>query len=188
MSAHPEIAAVILAGGRGSRMGGVDKGLQDFHGRPLIAWVLAALRPQVATLCISANRNLDVYAAHGAPVVTDNLPDFAGPLAGVLAALDIITSTWLLVVPCDVPHLPADLAQRLYATAQAANAPLAVAAAGGRTHHTSMLLRVELKNDLQQFMQAGGRAVRDWQARHACAVAEFDPAQFANCNRLDDLQ
>jgi molybdopterin-guanine dinucleotide biosynthesis protein A len=168
-------------------MGGADKGLVHYQGRPLVEWVLDALRPQVSTTLISANRNRETYAAYGVPVVADSVPDFAGPLAGVLAALDTTDRRWLLVAPCDVPHLPLDLVQRLFDAAQAARAPLAVAADTTRTHYTSMLIELELKSDLQQFMQLGGRAVRDWQARHACAVAEFDAAGFVNFNSLGDM-
>jgi molybdopterin-guanine dinucleotide biosynthesis protein A len=188
MPARPEIGAVILAGGRGTRMGGADKGLVDYRGRPLVEWVLDALRPQIDDLCISANRNIERYAAYGVPVVTDSVPDFAGPLAGVLAALEAHPARWLLAVPCDVPALPADLALRLLHAACAADAPLAVAVAGGRTHYTHMLVRCDLADDLRRFLREGGRAVRAWQARHVCATVEFDAAGFANCNRDDDLR
>jgi molybdopterin-guanine dinucleotide biosynthesis protein A len=109
---------VVLAGGLGRRMGGADKGLIEYQGRPLIEWALAALASQVDEIFISANRNLDRYAAYGYRVLPDTLPDFPGPLAGVLAALEAVDTGWLLVVPCDTPHLPADLASRLLQAAQ----------------------------------------------------------------------
>ena len=96
-------------------MGGADKGLLDYQGRPLIEWALAALKPQVGECVISANRNLDRYAGYGLRVLTDTLPDYPGPLAGVLAALQAVAADWLVVVPCDTPHLPADLVPRLRA-------------------------------------------------------------------------
>lgn len=103
MSVAERVAAVILAGGQGRRMGGADKGLLDYRGRPLVEWVLDALAPQVAEILISANRNLDRYARYGRRVLPDALPDFPGPLAGVLAALDAVDTEWLLAVPCDTP-------------------------------------------------------------------------------------
>ncbi|MGB9128090.1 MAG: molybdenum cofactor guanylyltransferase, partial [Thiobacillus sp.] len=103
--ASARVAAVILAGGQGQRMGGADKGLIGYRGRPLIEWALAALSPQVGEILISANRNFETYAAYGHRVLPDTLPDFPGPLAGVLAALEAVNVDWLLVVPCDTPHL-----------------------------------------------------------------------------------
>jgi molybdopterin-guanine dinucleotide biosynthesis protein A len=181
-------AAVILAGGRGTRMGGADKGLVEYQGRPLIEWILDAIRPQVDEVLISANRNLETYAGYGCRVVPDTLPDFPGPLAGVLAAMNSVTAEWLLVVSCDTPHLPDDLLHRLLDAAQAENTALAVAADATRLHHTTMLVKTGLKQDLQQYLQSGGRAVRDWQARHGSTQARFDAAHFANYNRLTDWE
>ena len=116
---HPsEITALVLAGGRGSRMGGVDKGLQGFRGLPLALHALQRLQPQVGRVMISANRNLPAYEAFGVPVWPDGLADHAGPLAGFLTALEHCTTPWLLTVPCDSPRFPADLAARLAAGAQ----------------------------------------------------------------------
>lgn len=182
------LAAVILAGGRGTRMGGADKGLVEYQGRPLIEWILDVIRPQVDEVLISANRNLETYAGYGCRVLPDTLPDFPGPLAGVLAAMNAVTAEWLLVVSCDTPHLPDDLVRHLLDAAQAENAALAVAADATRLHHTTMLVKTGLKQDLQQYLQSGGRAVRDWQARHGSTLARFDAAHFANYNRLTDLQ
>lgn len=182
-----ELAAVVLAGGQGRRMGGADKGLVDYRGRPLVEWVIAALVPQVGEIVISANRNLDVYAAYGRRVLPDSLPGFPGPLAGVLAALDAVTADWLLVAPCDTPHLPADLAARLLAAAHAAGSPIAVAADDARTHHTCFVARTDLVDDLAAFLARGERAVHRWQAAHHPAVVHFAAAGFANLNRPGDL-
>lgn len=176
---------MILAGGRGSRMGGVDKGWVVYRGRPLVVWVREAVLPQVDTLVISANRSLDAYAALGHRVLPDSLPGYPGPLAGMLTAMRAVAEPWLLVVPCDVPHLPADLASRLHAAATAAGAPLAVAADGARTHPTCCLVRTTLADDLQAFLATGERAVWRWQARHAPAVADFPEGGFANVNTPD---
>ena len=121
------ITGVILAGGLGRRMGGVDKGLQNLNGRPLVQWVLDRLTPQVDTVLISANQNLLRYGEFGCPVVPDRIPDFSGPLAGLHAALSQSTSPLLATVPCDSPFLPADLVQRLHSALETEGAELAVA-------------------------------------------------------------
>lgn len=181
-----ELAAVVLAGGRGSRMGGVDKGWVAYRGRPLVEWVLDALRPQAGEIVISANRSLDRYAATGRRVLPDTLPDFPGPLAGVLAALRAVSTPWLLVVPCDTPHLPADLAARLLEAARAAQRPLAVAADDARTHHTCFVVQTALADDLAAALAEGERAVHRWQAKFDPVVVRFDAAGFVNLNRPAD--
>lgn len=185
---QPRIAAVILAGGLGRRMGGADKGLIEYQGRPLIEWALAALTPQVDQLVISANRNLDSYAAYGHRVLPDSLPDFPGPLAGVLAALAAVQADWLLVTPCDTPHLPPDLAAQLLAAALQHNVPLAVAADATRSHHSCFIVRADQRDHLAAFLARGERAVRHWQAGLASTTVKFDAACFANFNQPQDLQ
>jgi molybdenum cofactor guanylyltransferase len=187
MPATERVAAVILAGGQGSRMGGVDKGLVDYRGRPLIEWTLAAIAPQADELVISANRNLDAYARYGHRVLPDTLPDYPGPLAGVLAALTAVKAEWLLVVPCDTPHLPADLAARLRAAARKGNVPLAVAADLTRVHHTCFIVRTDQRVALAAFLARGERAVRRWQAELPSIQIQFDVAAFANLNRPEDM-
>lgn len=179
-----ERAAVVLAGGRGTRMGGVDKGWVAYRGRPLIEWVLDAVAPQVDEVLISANRSLERYAATGHRVLPDSLPDFPGPLAGVLVAMRAVSAPWLLVVPCDTPHLPGDLAARLLAGARAADSPLAVAADDTRVHHTTFVVQTRLADDLDAFLARGERAVHRWQAAHAPAVVRFAAAGFVNLNTL----
>jgi molybdopterin-guanine dinucleotide biosynthesis protein A len=188
MSVVEQIAAVILAGGQGRRMDGADKGLIAYQGRPLVEWVLDALAPQAGEILISANRNLELYGAYGRRVLPDTLPDFPGPLAGVLAALDVATADWLLVVPCDTPHLPADLALRLLGAAQLECVPLAVAADETRVHHSCFIVRTDQRGNLAAFLARGERAVRHWQAGLSSAVVSFDAACFANLNQPDDLQ
>lgn len=169
-------------------MGGADKGLVEFRGRPLVEWVLDALAPQVDTLVISANRNLERYAAYGHRVVPDTLPDYPGPLAGVQAALDAVDARWLLVTPCDTPHLPADLALRLLGAARAGNVPLAVATDGSRIHHSCFLVRTDQRDHLAAFLASGERAVRHWQAGLASTTVRFDAASLANLNRPEDME
>jgi molybdopterin-guanine dinucleotide biosynthesis protein A len=187
MPVAERLAAVILAGGQGRRMGGADKGLIEYQGRPLIEWAIAGLRPQVDELAISANRNLDIYAAYGHRVLPDTLPDYPGPLAGVLAALQAVVADWLLVVPCDTPHLPADLAARLLGAAQRAKVPLAVAADDARSHHTCFIVRTDQRDHLAAFLARGERAVRHWQAGLDSTTVQFDAACFANFNQPQDL-
>ncbi|MFN3860150.1 MAG: molybdenum cofactor guanylyltransferase MobA [Roseateles sp.] len=181
------IHALVLAGGRGSRMGGLDKGLQLLQGRPLVSHVIARLAPQADAVMISANRHLDAYAALGYPVLTDP-PDlaFAGPLAGMLAGLNALPNdAWLLTSPCDAPHLPTDLAERLLAAAGPQGLAFAQA---GREHPTHALLHARLRAPLTAHLQAGGRAVLHWMRSLPHGIARFDDeAAFANLNHLADL-
>ncbi|WP_321817759.1 MULTISPECIES: molybdenum cofactor guanylyltransferase MobA [unclassified Paraburkholderia] len=192
-----DITGLVLAGGRGQRMGGADKGLQLLHGQPLAAHVLARLAPQVGTLAISANRNQDVYATLGAPwqatVLADTLPDYPGPLAGLLAGLRAARTGWLLSAPCDSPWLPADLATRLSAAASEHGAAIVTAQTTDATGEVSLhpvfaLLRTSLADDLAAFLDAGERKVRAWYARHTAAVVSFaDERAFYNVNSLQEL-
>ncbi len=169
-------------------MGGADKGLVEYRGRPLVEWVLDAVAPQVDELVISANRNAERYAAYGRRVLADALPDFPGPLAGVLTALDAVRAEWLLVAPCDVPLLPRDLARRLLDAARREAVPLAVATDGARVQHTCFLVRTACRDALAGFLERGERAVRRWQATLPSVQVRFDAAAFANLNSPDELR
>jgi len=192
-----QITGLVLAGGRGTRMGGVDKGLQPLHGEPLAAHVIRRLAPQTGALLISANRHPDVYAALGAPyratVVADALPDFPGPLAGILAGLRAAGTAYLLSVPCDSPSLPADLAARLAHALDANQADLAtvatVAPKGDKSlHPVFALMRTTVADDLAAFLSAGERKVRAWYARHKTVEVVFtDERPFYNANSLQEL-
>lgn len=183
------ITGVILAGGRGRRMGGVDKGLQDLQGRPMVQWVLERLAPQVASVLINANQNLPAYAGFGCPVLPDRIPDFAGPLAGLHAALTQAATPLVVTVPCDSPFLPADLVQRLHAALVADKAELAVARAAGRTHRAFCLARRELLPKLEAFLAAGERKVGLWHASLKVAEVAFDDEAeaFDNINTPEEL-
>src|SRR3954451_9664835 len=153
-----EITGVILAGGRGSRMGGVDKGLQNFNGMPLALATLMRLQMQVGQVLINANRNLGAYESFGVPVWPDVLADYAGPLAGFLTGLEHCETPWLMTVPCDTPRFPADLVARLGEAAHAQDAEIAMAAAreedgGLRTQPVFCLLRTSLLESLVRFTQ-----------------------------------
>lgn len=169
-------------------MGGADKGLVEYQQRPLIEWVLEAVRPQVNEVLISANRNLDVYAEYACRVLPDILPDFPGPLAGVLMAMDAVSTEWLLVVPCDTPHLPADLVQCLRHAAQSGDVPMAVAADVGQTHYTIMLVQTRLADSLRDYLHSGQRAVHRWQQAFNPARHVFAARNLENFNTPADLK
>lgn len=183
-------------------MGGVDKGLQPYQGTPLAQHALQRLQPQVGSCLVNANRHLAQYAAFGAPVCPDAVPDYAGPLAGLLTGLAHCTTPWLLSVPCDSPRFPVDLALRMAATAQSHDADIVLAAAlePGRDGKPQLrpqpvfaLLRTSLLPSLQTFVQDGGRKIDAWTAQHRQALCAFDaptddPWAFANANTLEELR
>jgi molybdopterin-guanine dinucleotide biosynthesis protein A len=188
-----DITGLILAGGRGSRMGGVDKGLQNHQGMPMALHALLRLGPQVGHLLINANRNLGAYEAMGAPVWPDALPDYAGPLAGFLAGLEHCETPYLVTVPCDSPLFPTDLVQRLALAIEAGNADIAMAATleDGRLQVQPVfcLMRATLLESLVSFTQSGQRKIDRWTAMHRCVEVCFDdPQAFANANTLAELQ
>ncbi len=197
-----DITGLILAGGRGSRMGGVDKGLQNFHGAPLALHTLLRLQPQVGQVMINANRNLAAYESFGAPVWPDGLADYAGPLAGFLAGLERCETPFLVTVPCDTPLFPHDLVQRLAQALAREDADIAMAAAPEvgddgravvRTQPVFCLLSASLLESLHHFTQGGGRKIDAWTAQHKTVRVPFDtpqddPNAFLNANTLAELQ
>lgn len=178
------ITGLILAGGQGSRMGGRDKGLVAYRGRALVDLAIERLAPQTGELLISANRNLEEYAQRGCRIVTDTLPDFQGPLAGVLAGLQAAQHEWVLTVPCDMPHLPQDLAARLMAAAR--DNMIVVAEDGTRTHPAVMLIHTSQMQSLAAYLQDGRRSVHGFQESAGFATAHFDAAAMANINTLGE--
>jgi len=188
------ISGVILAGGRGRRMGGVDKGLQTYQGQPLAAHALARLTPQVGKVFISANRHLDVYQTLAASVLCDTLPGYEGPLAGFLTGLEHCNTPYMATVPCDCPRFPLDLIARLGEALVEHNAEIAMAVSrehddAVRAHPVFCLLRTELRDSLRDFMAAGERRVSAWTAQHRRVEVLFDDADaFAGANTLDELQ
>jgi molybdopterin-guanine dinucleotide biosynthesis protein A len=187
------ITGLVLAGGRGSRMGGVDKGLQSHRGMPLALHALLRLQPQVGDAMIVANRNLGAYEAMGVPVWPDALPDYPGPLAGLLTGLEHCQTPYLVSVPCDTPDFPTDLVARLAQALVDANARIAIAATleDGvlRAQPVFCLLEASLLEDLSAYLDAGQRKIDRWAARHACTTVEFDDARaFFNANTTDELQ
>lgn len=184
------VTGLVLSGGRGSRMGGVDKGLQLFRGRPLVEWVIERIEPQVAEVLVNANRNLERYLAFGHPVLTDRVGDFAGPLAGLHAALSQARCGLVVTVPCDCPFLPTELVQRLSAALASADAHVAVARTAERAHPVFCLCRVSLLDHLAQYLAGGGRKVEHWYSSLHVVEVSFDdqPEAFRNFNTLEDLE
>lgn len=184
------VTGLVLAGGQARRMGGVDKGLVELSGRPMIEHVLDALRPQVGPLLINANRNVDRYAAYGHPVVSDTLQGYLGPLAGVLAALQRLATEFLVTVPCDAPLVAPDLVRRLYDACVTQDADLAVATDGQRQQPVFLLLRAGTAPSLESYLAGGGRKIDAWFARMRLAEADFGDAldTFVNVNDPDERQ
>jgi molybdenum cofactor guanylyltransferase len=195
--ATADITGLVLAGGRGTRMGGVDKGLQNFHGMPLALHTLLRLQPQVGALMINANRNLSAYESFGVPVWPDVLPDYAGPLAGFLTGLERCDTGWLVTVPCDTPLFPIDLVARLARAAGEQDAEIAMAVGReqdgrSRTQPVFSLLRVDLLESLVRFTKGGGRKIDAWTGLHRTVEVPFDaagddPRAFCNANTLAEL-
>jgi molybdenum cofactor guanylyltransferase len=197
-----DITGLILAGGRGSRMGGVDKGLQNFNGLPLALHTLMRLQLQAGPVMINANRNLSAYESFGVEVWPDVLVDYAGPLAGFLTGLERCETPWLLTVPCDTPRFPMDLASRLAAALEREGAEIAMAAGPEtdeqgrvlvRTQPVFCLISVDLLESLVKFTQGGGRKIDAWTAQHRTVVVPFDqpgddPLAFSNANTLAELK
>lgn len=192
----PPTLGLLLAGGLARRMGGGDKPLRTIAGRTILAHAVERLFPQCESLLINANGDPARFADHGLPVVADSVPDFAGPLAGILAGLDWMARqrpdlAWLVSVAADTPFIPRDLVARLHQARAAGHVPLACAASGGRMHPVIGLWPVSLREELRHALTVEGeRKVSRWAARHGCASVEWsaepvDP--FFNANQPEDL-
>jgi molybdopterin-guanine dinucleotide biosynthesis protein A len=187
------ITAVILAGGLGRRMGGVDKGLQLIHGKPMVQHVLNRLQPQVGKVLINANRHLDDYKGFGVPVCSDSISGYAGPLAGIHAALLQTDTPYLVTVPCDSPLLPNDLVSRLSVAVSEHQADAAVVVTSDgeqqQRHPVFLLLKSDVRSSLEHYLNNGGRKVDDWLASLSCIDVPFDDeAAFTNVNTPEDIQ
>ncbi len=188
-----QIAGLVLAGGRATRMGGVDKGLQVFLDEPMVAHVMRRLQPQVGQLMINANRHHDEYAKLGVPVFPDDVEGYAGPLAGIHAGLARCPTEFLATSPCDAPLLPTDLVQRLALALEASGADAALAVSGDgahrRRHPVFMLARAALANNLAGYIAAGSRKVDGWLGSIRSVEVWFEHEDsFTNVNTPDDLQ
>ncbi|MGH8112389.1 MAG: molybdenum cofactor guanylyltransferase MobA [Rhodanobacteraceae bacterium] len=182
------VTAGILAGGRATRMGGVDKGLVELGGRAMVEYVMDALREQTARMLINANRSLDRYERYGVTVVRDQQAGFLGPLAGIASMMAAADTEWLLTSPCDSPQVPADLGPRLWRAIMRDGAEIGVAHSGDRLEPVFALLRCDLRDDLEAYLASGERKIDRWYQRHRMAAADFSdcPEMFVNVNTLSD--
>ena len=188
MKEQRKVSGIVLAGGKGSRMGGVDKGLQALRGKPMAAWAIARLKPQVEEIVINANQNLEIYRAFGYRVVSDEIGGFAGPLAGLHAGLKAATYSLAVTVPCDSPFLPEDLVSRL--SDAMADHDLAVAKTGAQAHPVFALMKREVRESLEAFLASGGRKIDAWYASLKVIEVAFDDEAdaFRNINTLEELK
>ncbi|WP_099706687.1 MULTISPECIES: molybdenum cofactor guanylyltransferase MobA [unclassified Erwinia] len=181
------ISGALLAGGQGSRMGGKDKGLLILQDCPLYQHVLRNLQPQVTSVVINANRNIDRYAQSGLAVIRDSLADYPGPLAGILAVLNVVTSGWVAFAPCDMPWLPADWVNRLWQHRE--NAPAVWVKSQQRDHPTLAIISADLRGELQDYLATGQRRLMQFLMQaggHAVRLNDEERC-FANINTPADL-
>ena len=182
------VSGIVLAGGQGRRMGGVDKGLQPLRGKPMVAWALERLAPQVNEILVNANQNLEAYAKFGHRVVPDAIGGFAGPLAGLHAGLTAASHPLAVTVPCDSPFLPLDLVARLRKAL--GEHDLAVAKTGAQPHPVFSLVRRTLLDHLGQYLASGGRKIDAWYATLKVVEVSFDDEAdaFRNINTREELK
>ncbi|HBO37179.1 MAG TPA: molybdenum cofactor guanylyltransferase MobA [Pasteurellaceae bacterium] len=184
------INAVILAGGQAKRMGGVDKGLQLWQGKPLFQHIYRRLLPQVKNISINANRNQAIYAQSGLPVFSDRLSGFQGPLSGILTALELSKTDYVLFVPCDCPFLPLNLLQKLKSAVENHHVLIAYAHDGEREHPTFCLMSTALSATLAAYLASGERRMLRFMKENGAFAVDFSEQAeaFRNMNRLEDLQ
>ncbi len=183
------ITGVILAGGQARRLGGQDKCLIELAGKPLVQYVLDAITPQVCHVKINANRNLDDYAAYNCPVISDDIDNYCGPLAGMASCLGAIDTPFMVTVPCDSPFIPADLVKRLYSQLEQNDADISVAHNGDRIQPVFVLMKNSLRNSIMDFLNNGERKIDQWFEQHKLAITDFSdqPDTFININTQDEL-
>lgn len=193
MITSEQITGLILAGGRAQRMGGIDKGLIPFHGKPLIESAISRLKPQVSTILINANRSITKYAHYGYPVLMDETPDFSGPLAGFSVGLKHCKTPYLLTSPCDSPLLPNDLAKRMAAELESNGLDLVFASSkedDGKiwSQPVFCLMKISLQDSLDAFLSKGDLKIDRWfkDLRSGTVVFE-NPLAFANVNTPEEL-
>ena len=183
------VSGIVLAGGEGRRLGGLDKGLQLFAGKPMVESMLEVLDGVCSSILISANRNQDIYRRYGHPVVADAQAGFAGPLAGLLATLSLVNDEFTVLVPCDMPCLGNAVLPRLLQALQLSDIELAIAAEGQRIHYAVAAFRTQpALLALRRTWEEGQRSLRAWQQSLRQDVLQFeDAALFVNCNTFDNL-
>lgn len=187
---NEDITGIILAGGRAQRMGGIDKGLVELQGKPMIAYVLKRLTPQVGRIIINANRNLDDYRYWADSIVKDSIGEYDGPLAGMASGLEATSTKYALTCPCDSPLLASDLAKRMYSQSIAEQAEIAVASDGSRLHPVFLLIQQSLLPSILAFLRAGERKIDKWFEQHTTTIVDFSdkPETFLNVNTIEDKE
>lgn len=190
MKTHNNITGLILAGGLARRMGGTDKGLVTLEGRPMISYIIDALRPQVHSLLINANRNISTYEEYGYAVISDDIEDFQGPLAGMASGLRHCQTEYIATVPCDGPFLPDNYIQTLEQAVLQADSKISVGFDGKRLQPVYALIHSDLLADLIDYLASGERKIDRWYDKHDYAKADFSscPEMFTNINTPDDLK
>ena len=188
-----KITGLILAGGRGTRMGSVDKGLQTLNGKPMVFHVIQRLSPQVGSLMISANQNLEAYREFGYPVLPDEIDGYEGPLAGLQTGLRHTQTPYLITAPCDGPFLPEDFVSKLWHGMKSQYADVAVATSGDgeneRTQPVYCLLKTSLLSEIENYLRSGQRKMDGWYASRNVAKVHFDDeTAFLNINTLHELE
>jgi molybdenum cofactor guanylyltransferase len=193
MISRTEITGLILAGGRAQRMGGIDKGLIPFHHRPLIESAINRLKPQVGSLMINANRNIEQYATYGYPIVSDADSSFSGPLAGFTAGLKACSTQYLVTAPCDSPLLPTHLVELLAAKMAEGSFDLVYASSkdnAGKTWAQPVfcLMHISLLKSLEEFISLGDLKIDRWFKELNSSTVVFDSeSAFANVNTPEEL-
>lgn len=187
---NQEVTAAIIAGGKGERMGGKDKGWLNIHGQPIIERILHSIQPQVQHIVINANRNISAYQQYNYPVVRDPVSDFSGPLAGFSAVMNIAKTDYILTLPCDTPQIPAQLVERMWQGLVSSNANIAVAHDGERIQPMTALIATHLRPSIEAFLAAGDRKVALWCRQQHATLIDFSdqPEMFFNINTEQQLQ
>lgn len=190
MKTHNNITGLILAGGLARRMGGKDKGLVEIEGRPMIAYIIDALSPQVDSILINANRNISTYESYGYEVISDQLENFQGPLAGMASGLKHCHTDYIATVPCDGPVLPENYADILMDAATLAKSPISVGFDGERLQPVYALIHRDLLDDLNNYLASGERKIDRWYDKHNFVKANFSfcKEMFTNINTPEDVQ
>ena len=186
---HPDVTALVLAGGRGQRMGGTDKGLIELSGKPMIEHILERLEPQCDHIIINANRNVDRYAVYGHPALRDSLGDYQGPLAGFSTGLKHAKTPFIMTLPCDAPDLPADLVERMLTVMNGQQADITVAHDGERMQPVYALIKTALHENLDQFLASGDRKIDRWYAMNNTVTVDFSDMRdiFRNVNTPEQI-
>lgn len=190
MNIHNNVTGLILAGGQARRMGGTDKGLITLAGRSMISYIIDALKPQVNSIVINANRNTSEYQEYGYPVISDEITDYQGPLAGMASGLKHCSTEYIVTVPCDGPLLVNDYVSTLLHAARDKHSKISVAHDGQRLQPVYALIHTHLLDDLNDFLHSGERKIDRWYEKHQFAEADFSscPEMFTNINTPEDLE